>query len=149
MPKILIIIVGVFIILAAGGFTIMQQMSIGPFAKKQELTAAQKAAMPPVYISLDTLLIPVFRGDIVAAIINFDVKLATKPDHESIIKKQAPRLVDAFIRDLHSYIPRVLRKKKKLDLDLAVLGRRLMIVGDRTIGKGLIVRVVVKSGKKP
>jgi flagellar basal body-associated protein FliL len=149
MRKILIIIVGGFFLATAGGFAIMQQLSLGPFAKEPELTAAQKAAIPPIYVSLEPLLIPVFRGDIVAAIIKFQVQLATKSDNEATVKKHSPRLVDAFIRDLHSYVPRLLRKKKKLTLDLGVLSRRLMIVGERTIGKGIIVNVLVESGMKP
>ncbi|MBT3989435.1 MAG: hypothetical protein HON14_04440 [Rhodospirillaceae bacterium] len=154
MPKLLIIILAVCILAAGGGVTVMQQMELGPFTKEAEATPEEKAAAaaaahrkkmlePPRYVTMEPLLIPIFQGDIVAATIQIQVQLETRGDNESIISKQMPRLKDAYIRDLHSYVPRLLRKNK--ELDLAALKRRLMIIGSRTIGKGLIDGVLVQS----
>ncbi len=132
----------------------MQQMELGPFAKEVELTpqekaeiaaaaARKKALQPPRYVTLEPLLIPRFQGDIVAATIPLQVQLETRGDNESAITKQMPRLKDAYIRDLHSYVPRLLRKQK--ELDIGAIRRRLLIIGERTIGKGLIDGVLVQS----
>ena len=53
---------------------------------------------------------------------------------------------DAYVRDLFSFIPRQLRKSKKLDQE--TLSRRLQVVGQRTIGKGIIHAVNIKSYSK-
>jgi len=52
-------------------------------------------------------------------------------------------LKDAYVRDLFSFIPRQLRKSKKLDQE--TLRRRLQVMGQRTIGKGIINAVNIKS----
>ena len=154
MPKLLIIIIAIVILAAGSGVTVMQQMELGPFAKEAELTPEQKAAAaaeaarlkalePPRYVSLEPLLIPIFRGDVVAATIQLQIKIETRSGNESMIYKQMPRLKDAYIRDLHAYVPRLLRKHR--ELDLGALKRRLQIIGERTIGKGLIDGVLVQS----
>ena len=148
MPKLLIIILGGFILLVAGGVTVMQQMGLGPFAKQKVLTPEQLATIPPTYVSLEPILIPIFRGQIIAATLKLDVKIATKANGDEIIKKQIPRLTDAYVRDLHAYVPRVLRKKKKLELDMVSLGKRMKIISERTIGKGIVLAVSVSPGLK-
>ncbi len=154
MPKLLIIILAVCILAAGGGFTVMQQMELGPFTKKPELSQAEKAKIaavvarkkalaPPRFITMDPILVPIFRGDVVAATIQLQVQIETRAESEAAINKQMPRLKDAYIRDLHSYVPRLLRKQK--DLDIAALKRRLIIIGSRTIGKGLIDGILIQS----
>ncbi len=54
-----------------------------------------------------------------------------------------PSLKNNNIRDLHAYVPRLLRKPK--DLDMASLKRRLFVFGERAIGKGLIDGVLGQS----
>ncbi len=154
MPKVLIIALAVVILLAGGAVTLMQQMELGPFEKEVELTPEQKAAIaaeiarkkslePPRYVDLEPLLIPIFKGDTVVATIQLQIQIETRKGNQSKITKQMPRLKDAYIRDLHAYIPRLLRKQK--DLDIASLKRRLFVIGERAIGKGLIDGVLVQS----
>jgi len=154
MPKLLIIILAVCILAAGGGVTFMQQMEIGPFAEEPELSAEEKATVAAVaarkkalaprrFITMEPIMVPIFRGDVVAATIQLQVQLETRKESEAIINKKLPLLKDAYIRDLHSYVPRLLRKHK--DLDIAALKRRLIIIGSRTIGKGLIDGVLIQS----
>lgn len=154
MPKLLIIILAICILAAGGGVTVMQQMEIGPFAKEAELTPEEKASAaaeaarikalkPPRYVTLDALLIPIFQGDRVVATVQLRVQLETRSGNDSLIAKQMPRLKDAYIRDLHAYIPRLLRREKTLNI--LAIKRRLMIIGERTIGKGLIDDVLIQT----
>jgi len=94
-------------------------------------------------LTLDPILIPIFKGDIVAATIQLHVQIETRAGNESAITKQMTRLKDAYIRDLHAYVPRLLRKNK--DLDIGALKRRMQVIGERTIGKGLIDGVLIQS----
>jgi len=154
MPKVVIIALAVVILLAGGAVTLMQQLELGPFEEKVELTPEQKAAIaaeiarkkalePPRYVDLEPLLVPIFKGDAVVATIQLQIQIETRKGNVSKITKQMPRLKDAYIRDLHAYIPRLLRKQK--DLDIASLKRRLFVIGERAIGKGLIDGVLVQS----
>ena len=106
MPKLLIIILAICILAAGGGVTIMQQMEIGPFAKDPDLTPEEiaaakaetariKALLPPRYVTLEPLLIPIFQGDIVAATIQLQVQIETTGENEPAISKQMVRLKDA------------------------------------------------------
>jgi flagellar basal body-associated protein FliL len=154
MPKLLIIILAVVILAAGGGVTFMQQMEVGPFAKEPEaspeekakaaVVAARKRALaPPRYVTLEPILVPIFQGDVVVATIQLHIQLETREEGEPQITSQMTRLKDAYIRDLHAYVPRLLRKQK--ELDLAALKRRMMIIGARTIGEGLIDDVLIQS----
>ncbi|MBT5939480.1 MAG: hypothetical protein HN731_00935 [Rhodospirillaceae bacterium] len=154
MPKVIIIALAVLILLAGGAVTLLQQLELGPFEQKVALTpeqeraiaaeiARKKALEPPRYVDLEPLLVPIFKGDVVVATIQLQIQIETKKSNVSKITKQMPRLKDAYIRDLHAYVPRLLRKQK--DLDIASLKRRLFVIGERAIGKGLIDAVLVQS----
>ena len=146
MSRITIIVVAAFIVLAGGAITIMQQMEIGPFAKKVEVAkedSKKPVAEPPRFIPMDTLNIPVFNNDQVVGTIQFEVQLETTPSREKKLNDQLPRLTDAFITDLRSYIPRVLRDKNNVDTE--IIKKRLQIIGERTIGPGLFDQVLIVS----
>ncbi len=151
MPRMLVIIIAVIIMLAGGAITVMQQMELGPFASKaaggeeggEQKAEAPKSIEPPRFISMEPLLIPLFQGDNVAATVQIQVQIETTADREPLLTKQLPRLKDAYIRDLHAYVPRLLKEKK--DLDINSLKRRLTIIGNRTIGKGMIDGILIQS----
>ena len=94
-------------------------------------------------MTLEPLLIPIFKEDIVVATIQLQIQIETRAGNESKIAKQMPRLKNAYIRDLHAYVPRFLRKPK--DLDISSLKRRLFVFCERAIGKGLIDGVLGQS----
>lgn len=146
MSRIIIIVVAAFIVLAGGAITVMQQMEIGPFAKKVEAPkedAKKPTAEPPRFLPMDTLNVPVFANDQVVGTVQFEIQLETTPSREKKLSEQLPRLTDAFITDLRSYLPRVLRDKNNVDTE--ILKKRLQIIGERTIGKGLFDQVLIVS----
>ena len=143
MPKILIIILAVIVLSLAGGTAVMQQMNLGPFAIEKPLTPEEKSEKLKRYVSMEPLSISIFRGGAVATTIELKIQLETKAGRELILNKQLPRLKDAFVRDLHSYFPRLLSKKK--ELDMADLTRRMYLIGERTLGKGIIQDLSILS----
>ena len=54
-----------------------------------------------------------------------------------------PVLTDAYIRDLHSFLPRLLRSKERIDV--LIIKQRLQFIGNKVAGKGLIDNVLVQS----
>jgi len=143
MPKIVIVILAVCVLSVAGAVVIMQQMEVGFFAKEKPMTPEERVKSLRRYISMEPLSISIFRGGAVATTIELKVQLETQAGNDLIIKKQLPRLKDALIRDLHSYFPRLLQKNK--ELDMADLTRRMFLICQRTLGKGLIKDLLIQS----
>ena len=151
MPKIVIFIFTGVVLLAGGSFFLLQQMEIGPFASEEsrideknklEDTTQKKE---PVFlsVSMEPLSIPIIQDGKVKLNLQIEIEFKTTEKQEPNLKQQLPILKDAYISDLFSFIPRQLRKSKKLDKE--TLERRLRIVGKRIIGKKIIKAVVIKS----
>jgi flagellar basal body-associated protein FliL len=145
MSRILIMVVAGFIVLAGGAITIMQQLEMGPFAPKVEATSAAAAPRvdPVRFVSMDTLVVPIIQNDRVVTTIQIEIQLETTQSREPGLNKQMPKLTDAFVTDLRSYVPRILRDKD--DVDTETLKKRLSIIGERAIGKGMFDAVLIQS----
>ena len=92
---------------------------------------------------MDPFAVPVLEGDRVAGTVQLQVQPETTADKESQLNKLLPRVSDAFVGGLHGYPPRLLRDKRRLDVDL--IERGLAIIADRAIGKGLIDNLLIQS----
>ena len=153
MPRILVFIVVGFILLAGGVITVMQQMELGPFAPSaEELAAAaasekkepeQEPLVPPRFVNMDSLIIPVIQEDKVFGTIQLQLQIETTEDREPKLKEILPKLRDIFLRDLHGYLPRLLRKKKALDV--AAIKNRLEVIGRRAFGKDMFDAILIQS----
>ena len=153
MPRILIFVVAAFIILAGGAITVMQQMQIWPFAPKpvgeEAETGAEKAKKaaprndPPRFVTLDPFVVPIIQNNGVAATVQIEIQLETTQSRESQLTKQMPRLMDAFGTDLRAFVPRHLRDHTQVDTE--VLKKRLAIIGEKAIGKGLFDAVLIQN----
>jgi len=144
MSRILIIVVAGLIVLAGGAIAIMQQLEIGPFAAKQEVEAEPAVKVDPVrFVSMDLMVVPIIQNDRVISTIQIEIQLETTQSREQKLIKQMPKLTDAFVTDLRSYVPRILRDKN--DVDTETLKNRLAIIGERAIGKGMIDAVLIPS----
>ena len=143
MPKFLIIVLAIIVLSVAGSVGVLQQMKIGPFAIEKPLTLEEKAEKLRRFISMKPISVSIFRGGAVATTIELKIQLETVVANEVFINKKLPRLKDAFIRDLHSYFPRLLGKKNELDMpDLA---RRMFLIGEKTLGKGVLKDLSILS----
>jgi flagellar basal body-associated protein FliL len=145
MSRILIMVVAGFIVLAGGAITIMQQLEMGPFAPKPESAPATPVAKvdPVRFVSMETLVVPIIQNDRVITMIQIEIQLETTQSREQALVKQMPKLTDAFVTDLRSYVPRILRDKN--DVDTESLKKRLAIIGERAIGKGQFDAVLIQS----
>lgn len=152
MPRILIFIVVGFILLAGGAIAIMQQMELGPFEPSAEEAAAllekEKEAEPeplvaPRFVNMNSLIIPIIQADKVYGTIQLQLQIETTLDREPKLKEVLPKLRDIFLRDLHAYLPRLLRRKKALDVTL--IKYRLEVIGRRAFGKDIFEAVLIQS----
>lgn len=143
-----IVIAVVFVLLLIGGaVAAMRFLGIGPLSKAEGETAEENPeppAEPPRFVALEPLIIPLFQGDKLAGTVNIQLKLETiGAENEKMVVRLLPRLNNAFLVDMHGYVPRLLRKEERLDID--VIRARLQYVGDQIAGEGVIGNVLVQS----
>ena len=151
MPKIVIFVFVGIILLSGGSIGLMMYLEIGPFAneeKKANVDSTSIDEKPEKKIAIETitmapLSIPIIQNGKIALNLHLEVQIGTTEKKAPKLREKLPILKDAYVRDLFSFIPRQLRISKKLDQE--TLRRRLRVVGQRTIGKGIIHAVNIKS----
>lgn len=145
--KKVILIAFAFLLMSTGATVgVMKWMKYGPFAEKANGQTAVKAPPPaePKFIDMDPLVISLFDADKLAGTLQIVIKLETLTDANAIlVQRQLPRVNDAFLRDLHGFIPRHLRGAERIDL--IVLKDRLQMVADKVLGPKVVTNVLVQS----
>ena len=150
--KKLVIILAVLIMVAGATVSVMKTMGLGPFAPKPvaegagDGTTASKQSQedPPRFIDVEPLNIPVFHEDRVAATVQIQLKLeAIGEENEEQIIRLLPRISDAFLRDMHAFIPRLLKKEERINV--VIIKKRLQIISERLVGPNLISNILVQS----
>ena len=144
MNKLVIAFIAIFLI-AGGTIGTLKYLKMGPFTGKDDKTAMKgKPIEPPRFIDLPPLNVPLFADDKVAGTVLIQLKLeALGAANEATINHLLPRINDAFLRELHTFIPRLLQKTKRLDI--YILKKRLQMVSDRVVGKGVISNVLIQT----
>ena len=142
----LILIFSILVMLVGGTIGALKWLELGPFQTKGVVKKVAKKVEKDstIFIDMDPLAIPIFRGNRVAATIQIQVKLETNgEDNAEKIKHIMPVLTDAYVRDLHSFLPRLLRSEERIDV--LIIKQRLQFIGNKVAGKGLIDNVLVQS----
>lgn len=148
MKKILIL-VGIVVMLAGATIAAMKAMGYGPFAPEGETAAnaEEKEVDPaeaPRFVALETMVIPVFQDDRVAAAVSIDVKLRVLgAEREDTVTQLLPKLRSSFLSELHGYVPRLLRTNQGLNVSL--IRKRLQYITEKSIGPNVVDDIVVQS----
>lgn len=139
-----------FILIAAGGaigvMRYMRYMQIGIFEPPPgEGQEALKPPDPPTFIDMDPLIINVFDGTRVTATVQIMVKLqAIGKDNAEFVQKNLPRISHAFLQDLHSFLPRLL-KQGDSSIDVFILKKRLKLIADRLYPEKPVNDVLIQA----
>ena len=145
--KKLIVLFLMLLLLIGGTAGALMLLELGPFKPKEgtvKKVIRKQEKDTTVFIDMDPLAIPIFQGNKVVATIQILVKLETNSeDNAELIKERMPIITDAFVRDLHSFMPRLLKAKERVDV--LIIKQRLKMVADKVAGKGLIQNVLVQS----
>lgn len=145
--KKLLLIFGLLIMLGGGTVSSLKFLNLGPF-KGDEVVEEDKQEEEvddtTLFVDMEPLAIPIFQGNRVAATVQIQVKLETNgKDNVDRIKRIMPIITDAFVRDLHSFMPRLLKSEERIDV--LIIKQRLQFISDKVAGKGLIKNVLVQS----
>ena len=147
MKKILMALGGVLLLI---GITVgvLKWQQIGPFRSDAVTAQEEQPYEPPdlgdkpTFISVDPIIIPIFKDDEVVGNIQFAVKLEVgDSDAYRIVTQRQAKLVDAYLRDLYVYIPRYLMRAAQVDL--VVVKERLVVLTDKIMGAGVVERVLI------
>ena len=147
MVKKLVIAVAIMLMLAGATIGVLKWLGVGPFGAGGAVETESTGTTPGDtlrFVTMDVLVIPIFQGEKVAATVQIQLKLeAASVENQNEIARLLPRLNDAFLSDLYGFIPRHLRKEKRLDI--AMIKDRLQMVGDKVAGPGVIRSVLVQA----
>lgn len=143
--KIVVVALVILIMLAGGSFSVLKWMQVGPFAPESDVVEEVVSDEPPVFIDLDPLLINIFQGDTVATTVQISVKIeALGSDNADLVNESIPKIADYFLRDLHSFLPRIM-KDDDSRIDIFVIKKRLKLMADRLYPDGRINDVLIQS----
>ena len=145
MKKIVIILAGI-LILGGALAGVLKYLELGPFAS--EVTGVTKIVkeedLKSIFIDMEPISIPIFKGNVPLAIIKIQIKLETKSNDKAIkIQRMLPRISDTLFKDLYAFVPRLLKGKERINI--FILKQRLKLISDRNFGKGLIYDILVQS----
>ncbi len=146
--KKIVIIFSIFLMLSGGTVSVLKWLQIGPFAvaTEEEANAGDMAVPdePPVTIDMDDLYISILAEDKVAATVMIKLKIEViGKENEEKVTKILPRLSDAFFKDLYAFIPRVIRRQRKLNAN--ILSERLKMTGDKVMGPNVIHDIIIEE----
>jgi len=146
--KKVVIIFSVLLMISGATISIMKSMKLGPFAENTgEETVEEnppEPEEPPIFVEMEEMSIPLFADDKLAATVVITLNIVVQGvENEQLTIKFLPRLKDAFIRDLHAFIPRVVRQENRLSQ--AVLKERLKLVGKKVLGEEIVKDIKILS----
>jgi len=140
------IAIAFLLMMLGAGVGVMRYLQIGIFEPPPGSEQAQaKAPDPPTFIDMDPLIINIFDGTKVTATVMVSVKLqAIGKDNTDFVYKNLPRINDAFLQDLHSFLPRLL-KRGDSNLDVFVIKKRLKLIADRLYPNAPVNDVLIQA----
>ena len=144
--KKLLLIFGLVVMLCGATVSALKFLKLGPFQGEEvvEEKPEEQAEATILFVDMEPLAIPIFRGNRVAATVQIEVKLVTNgKDNVERIKQIMPVITNAFVRDLHSFMPRLLKAEERIDV--LIIKQRLQLISNKVVGKGLIKNVLVQS----
>lgn len=152
MKKLIIIFI---IVLLIAGITIgiMKFLEVGPFAVPIDPNAPVEApkieAPKALFVDMEPLIINVVEAGQVVMTIQMEVKIESQGNDNIIaIKRALPIYKDAFMKDLHSFVPRMLREIERVDLP--TIKQRLQLIAERVAEnpdmiKGVLIQSIVDT----
>ena len=144
--KKLLLILGLLVMLGGGTVSALKFLKLGPFQGDEVVVdkPEEQVEDTTLFVDMEPLAIPIFQGNRVAATVQIQVKLETNgKSNVEKIKRIMPVITDAFVRDLHSFMPRLLKAEERIDV--LIIKQRLQLISNKVAGKGLIKNVLVQS----
>jgi len=139
------------LVLLVCGATIgaMKWFGLGPFEQPEmaqtEDGPREIKAPDALFVDMAPVMINVMQSGAIVTTIQLEIKIETAGKENIIqIKRMLPLYRDAFVNDLHAFVPRMLSELERLDLP--TLKQRMQLVADKVAGeKGIVRGVLIQS----
>jgi len=144
----LLLVVLLIAIIGGGASAASIYFHIGPLAdliKPKEPSAPPAPPPPPPHaeIPVGSFVVPVIQDHAISRLFGMDIALDVLVSDQSKVEAQLPRVVNAFTLALYEIVP--VHSDSHSAADKKAIHDRLVAIGDRVLGKGLIQDVVLKS----
>jgi len=137
--KRLFIIVPILLLLAAGAAAWWFILH----APKEPRVVEQPPPPPPEFVELTPMVLPLIQEGTVVFHLTLQVVLEVRPGAVDDIIFAERQLTDGFFSELHSLLAmRYVRERGDMP---GFLGERLLMVGERLMGRGVILKVLVSE----
>ncbi len=139
--KRLVVLLVLLLLLAGGGFA---AWTYGKPLYEKMKAEKEKAESQPLYVTMEPLLVPVIEKDTVTHHLTLAISLEVaglKADEK--LREALPRIIDAFNVELYGLMS--LRIVRDGGVALPLIKQRLLQVGTRELGEGVITDVLIRS----
>ena len=110
----------------------------GEAATESEEGAAQKG----IYVTLDPMIVPVIANGVVQRHLTLQLQLEMRDiESDRRLQKRFPKLVDAFLSELHALMSMRFVREKGVDVEF--FRARLMMRADALLGEGSVTEIYV------
>ena len=100
------------------------------------------AAETGIFVTLDPMIIPVIANGVVERHLSLQLRLEMRDiESDRRLQKRFPKLVDAFVSELHALMSMRFVREKGVDVEF--FRTRLMMRGDALLGAGAITKIFV------
>ncbi|EME69786.1 flagellar basal body-associated protein FliL [Paramagnetospirillum caucaseum] len=105
--------------------------------------AAPPPPPPPSYVDFGLLIVPVIQDREVKKQAEMIVRLEVDPKNKEIVAKNLPRLQNAYLAEMISYLS--IAVKEGQPLDVPVIRRRLTASAEKTLGGVYVKDVLIEN----
>lgn len=105
--------------------------------------AAPPPPPPPVFVDFGLLIVPVIQDREVKKQAEMIVRLEVEPKNKEIVAKNIPRLQNAYLAEMISYLGVTVREGQPLDVP--AIRRRLTMTAEKTLGGVYVKDVVIEN----
>lgn len=146
----LIFIVVAFLMMVGALIGGLYFWGIDPLAKFNQLVGnapsdpkAPLPVQPPAYVDFGLLIVPVVQDREVRKQAELILRLEVPFEKKELVAQNLPRLQNAYLQDMMSFLPIHLRDSDRLDQ--AVVRRRLVLLSEKVLAPGLVKDVVIEQ----
>lgn len=152
MIRVIFIVISLLLLIAAvvGG---LYYWGVDPLAKLGLVTPVDQgtspappppsSSSPPSYVDFGLLMVPVIQNREVLRQAEMIVRLEVDSRNKDIVARNLPRLQNAFLEDMITFLANNLRPDQPADVE--AIRRRLLIIAERTLGPGYVRDVVIDN----
>jgi len=105
--------------------------------------AAPPPPPPPVYVDFGLLIVPVIQDREVKKQAEMIVRLEVDPKNKEIVAKNLPRLQNAYLAEMITYLGNTVKEGQPLDVP--AIRRRLTMAAEKTLGGVYVKDVVIEN----